>query len=77
MYPPVIVSSDSECRLESNDLAPCSVLVVQSEQPEVEENEEILFCKSSVEAPGLRSRVCHEVARGRGEGSGHKDWFES
>ena len=59
---PVIVTSDSDMKLDSYDLAPCSVLVVQSEQPEVVEKEEILLSSSSTDLAFL---ACQLGARGR------------
>ena len=50
---PVIVTSDSDTKLDS-DLAPCSVLVVvmvQSDTPLDVENEEILLSSSSTDLP--------------------------
>ena len=46
---PVMVTSDSDMKLDSYDLAPWSVLVVQSEQPEIVEKEEILLSSSSTD----------------------------
>ena len=45
----VMVTSDSDMKLDSQDLAPCSVLLVQSEQPEVVENDEILLSTSTTD----------------------------
>ena len=67
---PVIVTSDSDMKLDSYDFAPCKVLVVQSEQPEVVENEEILLSNSSTDLAVLGSLTCQLGARGLGD-SGH------
>ena len=67
---PVIVTSDSERKLDSYDFAPWSVLVVQSEHPEVVENDEILLSSSSTDFAVLGSLTCQLGALGRGD-SGH------
>ena len=53
---PVIVTSDSDMKLDSYDLAPWRVLVVQSEHPEVVEKEEILLSSSSTDLAPRGSR---------------------
>lgn len=62
---PVMVSSDSEGRFESQDRAPCSVEVVQSEIPEVLEKEEILLSSSSTLRAPLASLKKSRKMRGR------------
>ena len=74
---PVIVTSDSDMKLDSYDFAPCRVLVVQSEQPEeVVEKEEILLSSSSTDlAPrGSRTQLGARGLTGDTEGDSERGW---
>ena len=68
---PVIVTSDSDMKLDSYDFAPCRVLVVQSEQPEVVEKEEILLSSSSTDLAALGSLGL----TGEREEDSERGWF--
>ena len=74
---PVIVTSDSDMKLDSYDFAPCKVLVVQSEHPEVVEKEEILLSSSSTDlAPrGSRTQLGARGLTGDIEGDSGRGWF--
>ena len=58
-------------------MAPCRVLVVQSEQPEVVEKEEILLSSSSTDlAPrGSRTQLGARGLTGDTEGDSARGWF--
>ena len=57
---PVKVASDSDIRFDSNEMVFCSVLVVQSEHPDVVENDDIRLSSSSTDlAPlGCQPGLC-------------------